>query len=54
VGLSARDVRKLYRKAEKTAVICIMALRHAHHDLWRREAGLDETSPQTPPPEPPL
>ncbi|HET6250896.1 MAG TPA: hypothetical protein VFE47_24620 [Tepidisphaeraceae bacterium] len=47
-GLSAGDTRKAYRLAEKTAVVCLMALRKAHHDLWQA----DPSSPDDPPPSP--
>jgi hypothetical protein len=50
LGLSGRDARKAYRRAEKTAIVCIMALRKAHHDLWRRDHGTPETSPSEDPP----
>jgi hypothetical protein len=47
LGLSGSDARKLYHRAEKTAVICIMALRHAHRDLWDGDAPAPPTD--TPP-----
>lgn len=48
LGLSDCDTRKLYRRAEKAALVCITALRTAHHDLWQRDHGEAE-----PPPDPP-
>ena len=47
LGLSDADTRRAYRRAEKTALVCIMAIRKAHHDLWRLDHGEGE-----PPPEP--
>jgi hypothetical protein len=48
LGLSGKDARKAYRRAEKTAAVCIMALRKAHHDLWQREHGdPDPPAPDT-------
>jgi hypothetical protein len=47
LGLSNADARKIYRPAEKTAVVCIMALRNAHRDLWESDG---DTSPPSPPP----
>jgi hypothetical protein len=34
LGLSAQDVRKLYRQTEKLLLVSILALRHAQRDLW--------------------
>ena len=45
LGLSGRDARKVYRRAEKTAVVCIMALRHAHRELWEQDADDSSTDP---------
>jgi hypothetical protein len=50
LGLSGRDARKAYRRAEKTAVVCIMALRQAHFDLWRRDLGEPDSPASDPPP----
>jgi hypothetical protein len=50
LGLSSRDARRLYHRAEKTAVICIMALRHAHRDLWERDGDTPTAPTDTPPP----
>jgi len=54
LGLSGADVRKIYRRAEATAVVCIMTMRKAHHDLWRRDHDeIDLPSPDDlPPPSP--
>jgi hypothetical protein len=49
LGLSSRDARRLYHRAEKTAVICIMALRNAHRDLWERDGDAPPTPTDTPP-----
>jgi hypothetical protein len=35
--LSDKQARAVYRQARKTAVVCIMALRQAHHDLWDKD-----------------
>lgn len=51
-GLSGKEARKVYRHAEKTAVVCIMALQKAHHDLWRRD-HLDPPTQSSPPPDSP-
>ena len=42
LGLSGADARKIHRHAEKTAVVCIMALRNAHHDLWKQDPAAPE------------
>ena len=44
VGLSQRDARRLHRHAEKMAVVCIVALRNAHRELWEADP------PDSPPP----
>jgi len=33
VGLSVKDVRSVHRRAERTALVCVMALRQAYRDL---------------------
>jgi hypothetical protein len=38
-GLSGQQIRKVYRLAESTALICLMALRQAHHDLWAQDVS---------------
>ena len=40
LGLSGRDARKAYRSAEKTLIVCLIALRAAQRDLW--DAGGDD------------
>jgi hypothetical protein len=58
LGLCGTDARKAYRQAEKTAVVCILALRKAHHDLWRTDhceadhSGADQPPLEGPPPQP--
>lgn len=47
LGVSGRDAREAYRRSEKTTVVCIMALRKAHHDLWQR----DHVHPEPPAPD---
>ena len=57
LGLSGGDARKIYRRAEKTALVCIMALRKAHHDLWKQDpAAPDQADPDsdTDPVDPPV
>lgn len=34
-GLSAKQLRRLYRHAESLSLVCIMALRGAHRELWQ-------------------
>jgi hypothetical protein len=38
-GLSGQQTRKVYRLAESTALVCLMALRQAHHDLWAQDVS---------------
>jgi len=45
LGLSDAETRKIYRRAENTALVCIMAIRKAHHDLWRQDHGEPEPPP---------
>ena len=47
LGFPDADARRAYRLAKKTAVVCVMAQRQAHRDLW----GWDEGG--LPPPEEP-
>ncbi len=44
LGLSGRDARKAYRSAEKTLIVCLIALRTAQRDLW--DAGGDDPPAQ--------
>ena len=44
-GLSAGEIRQIYRGARKTAVVCIMALRNAHRELWDNDS--DQSSPES-------
>jgi len=50
LGLSGSDARKIHRHAEKTTVVCILALRNAHRDLWRDDAAPVEDPPSDEPP----
>ena len=52
VGLSGTDARKIYRRAEKISLVCIMALRKAHHDLWQQTNDTGDT-PSSDTPSPP-
>ena len=36
-GLSGEQARRIHRRAEAVALVCLLALRKAHHDLWRRD-----------------
>jgi hypothetical protein len=50
LGLSGTDARKIHRHAEKTTVVCIMALRKAHHDLWKQDpAAPEQANPDSDP-----
>lgn len=54
VGASGKEARRIYRQAESTALVCLMALRKGHADLW----GSTSSPPQAdaapdPPPSPP-
>lgn len=44
LGFSGNDTRKIYRPTEKTTLVCIMALRNAHRDLWENDST--ESSPE--------
>ncbi|HET6248076.1 MAG TPA: hypothetical protein VFE47_10300 [Tepidisphaeraceae bacterium] len=48
LGLSDRDARRMYRRAKKTAVVSIIALRKAQHDLWQNDLVLPEDPPPSP------
>ena len=39
LGLSRKDTRKAYHRAEKTALVCIMSLRQAYRELLDDQAG---------------
>ena len=39
LGLSGKDARKAYRRAENTALVCIMALRQAYRELLEEQGG---------------
>jgi len=39
LGLSGKDARKVYRRAETTALVCVMALRRAYRDLLDEQGG---------------
>ncbi len=47
-GLSGQQARRIYRRAESITVVCVLALRQAHHDLWRD--GGTSTPPRSDPP----
>lgn len=50
VGASDRESRRIYRQAESISVVCLMALRKAHYDLWAREVQPPPTEPAPHPP----
>ena len=60
-GLSCKQTRQVYRRAESTALVCIMALRGAYRELWRPEESGEQGAsakaqgelPQAPPDDPP-
>ena len=37
LGAPAGRTRWLVRRVESTALVCLLALRQAHYDLWRRD-----------------
>jgi hypothetical protein len=45
-GLSGTDARKVYHRAEKTTLVCIMALRQAYRGLLDDQAGEPEPDPE--------
>jgi hypothetical protein len=45
-GLSGADARKIYHRAEKTVLVCIMALRTAYRRLLDDQAGAPEPNPE--------
>jgi hypothetical protein len=47
-GLSELNARKSYRRAEKTALICVIALRHAHRELWEQDGNTPAPPTDTP------
>ena len=36
-GAPAKDCRRVHRRAESLTLVCLLALRKAHHDLWRED-----------------
>ena len=51
--MSGSDVRKFHRRAEKIALVCLLALRSAHRELWDKdfggpEAGSNDDQPPQP------
>jgi hypothetical protein len=39
LGLPARKTQRLYRQVQSLTLVCILALRKGHHELWRNEMG---------------
>jgi len=55
LGGSAKKSRRVYGQVQLLAVVCIVALRKGHYELWRQdddgeEDSTDATPPQSPPP----
>jgi hypothetical protein len=56
---SAKKSRRIYRQVQSLALVCIIALRKGHYELWRQADGDDEDdgddeedeSPEAPPPQ---
>jgi len=46
LGFSGKDARKVYRRAEKTVLVCVMALRTAYSGLLDDQAGAPEPNPE--------
>ncbi|CAN5621337.1 hypothetical protein BH10PLA1_BH10PLA1_17200 [soil metagenome] len=44
LGLPGKQARKIYRQAESITLVCVIALRRAHYDLWNSNHG-DASSP---------
>jgi hypothetical protein len=42
-GISAKDCRRTHRRAESLTLVCLLALRKAHHDLWHGDSASPET-----------
>ena len=40
----AAQVQRLYRDVESLTLVCIVALRRGHHDLWRQDISQDADS----------
>ena len=36
-GLSPREQRRLYRQVQQLVLVCIMALRKGHYELWKTQ-----------------
>jgi hypothetical protein len=54
LGGSAKTSRRVYRQVQLLALVCIVALRKGHYELWRRQADdSEEDSTDATPPEPP-
>ena len=39
MGLSTQNARQAHRRAESLALVGLLALRRAHHELWREDLG---------------
>lgn len=52
LGLAGSDARKVLRRAEKSALVCVIAQRNAHRELWERDQGEPPSSPTDAPPLP--
>ena len=50
LGVSGSDARKSHRHAEKTALVCIIALRNAQRELWEKDQDEPPSTPTRPPP----
>jgi hypothetical protein len=51
-GLTGREARKVHHLAEKTALVCLIALRNAQRDLWGSGADDPPRDPADPPVDP--
>jgi hypothetical protein len=49
MGLTGQEARRAFRLAERTALVCIIALRNAHRELWQPEPE-DRPQDHTDPP----
>ena len=52
LGLSGKDARRIYRRAKKTTVVSIIALRNAQRDFWDTGDGTALSHSDTPSPPP--
>ena len=50
LGGSAKKSKRVYRQVQTLAVACIMAMRQGHFELWRKNEGPGDDTPEKTPP----